>query len=121
MEAQVRTFNHVGFKEDIEIGFSMRGPFLYVTILRPEYDGAWYGEKGIVHPSQLGHILEALKHQCAMEIPVRNRATVRRQGLDGDLTHHHGHQADTLTVDADDPYLCTWFAEMLLLYKREIG
>lgn len=121
MDAQVRTFQHASYKEDVEIRFHTSGPFLYVTILRPEYDGVWYGEKGLVHPKKLGEILDALKHQCMFEMPVLNRAVVRRDGDDGDLTHHYGFDCDTLTVDADDPYLRTWFLEMLLLYKEALG
>ncbi|MCC7522873.1 hypothetical protein IT407_03680 [Candidatus Uhrbacteria bacterium] len=110
MDETSRTFTHLYTGQHIKIRFHRNGPFLYLTVLYKEH-GTEYGEMGMIPRSSLRKILDLLMRKTSIEVPVTHRAIING-------TVQPGAGAETVTVDADDPYLRTWFAEMILRYSE---
>ena len=111
MDETSRSFTHQYTGQRIEIRFHRNGPFLYLTVLYKEHGGE-YGEMGLVPRGNFDKIFDLLKRKTSIEVPVLHRAIING-------TVQPGAGAETVTVDADDPYLRTWFTEMLLKHKEQ--
>lgn len=105
-----RSFIHKFTGQNIEIRFHRNGSYLYLTVLYKEHGGE-YGEMGVIARGSFEKIFDLLARKTSIEVPVLHRAIING-------TPQPGAGADTVTVDADDPYLRTWFAEMLLKYRE---
>jgi hypothetical protein len=106
MDAIGRTFTHSVTGEQIEIELRHEAPFFRLRVLRNVY-GEMIGESGLMSRASIAKTLELLLRKVSIEVPVSHRSM-----WDGHQALS-GHGADTVTVDADDPYLRTWFFEML--------